>query len=292
MTSYDIEEHENPEKTGDLLPSPITSVLIGLAGGVVGSFLGGGGGIVTVPALDRVTSWPRVRIHGTSTLMNIVIAVIGASIYSLHGGAVDLRTGIGLMCGGLVGAPLGARLASRAPERFLRLLFIFVLLLSGLKLLLDGIQPGNQAIVALLPAQVVPLALLMLLTFLLGMLIGAWSSSMGLGGGLLAVPALVLIFGVSQHAAEGTSLLIMIPNTIVGSMAHLRQRTASLRLGSSMSVGALGGAVLGASAAFLFSNQVLQLIFGCFVLLMALRESYTFSHWIQRAKNIDKRTGV
>jgi uncharacterized membrane protein YfcA len=285
MVPNAIEESGIPEKADNSLPSSITSVLIGFAGGTVGGFLGGGGGVVTVPALDHVISWPRVRIHGTSTLTNIVIALIGTSIYSLHGGAVDLRTGIGLMCGGLVGAPLGARLASRTPERFLRLLFIFVLLLSGLKLLLDEAQPGNQATAAWLPAQTIPLALLVLLTFLLGILIGAWSSSMGLGGGLLAVPALVLIFGVSQHAAEGTSLLIMIPNTIIGSVAHLRQRTASLRLGSIMSIGALGGAVLGACVAFLLSNRVLQLIFGCFVLLMALREGYTFSRWTRRAKN-------
>jgi len=288
MTSYNIEEKSIPEKTNNSFPLPIMSVLIGFVGGIVGGFLGGGGGVVTVPALDRVTSWPRVRIHGTSTLVNIVIAVVGASIYSLHGGAVDLRTGIGLMCGGLVGAPLGARLASYVPERFLRLLFICVLVLSGLKLLLGGAQPDNQATIAWLPAQKTPLALLMLLTFLLGILIGAWSSSMGLGGGLLAVPALVLIFGVSQHAAEGTSLLIMIPNTIVGSIAHLRQHTASLRLGSVMSIGALGGAALGTFVAFLLSNQVLQLIFGCFVLIMALREGYAFSRWMHTAKNISQ----
>lgn len=283
-----VEEKRDPEKVNNSLPSPVTSVLIGFAGGIVGGFLGGGGGVVTVPSLDHVTSWPRVRIHGTSTLVNIVIAVIGVCIYSLHGGAIDLRTGSGLMCGGLVGAPLGARLASYVPERFLRLLFIFVLVLSGLKLLLNGMQPGSQTNTVWLPAQVTPLALLMLITFLLGVLIGAWSSSMGLGGGLLAVPALVLIFGVSQHAAEGTSLLIMIPNTVVGSIAHLRQHTASLRLGSIMSIGALGGAVLGVFVAFLLSNQILQLIFGCFVLIMALREGYTFSRWVRMVKNTHK----
>jgi uncharacterized membrane protein YfcA len=215
--------------------------------------------------------------------------VVGASIYGLHGGAVDLHTGIGLMCGGLLGAPLGARLAARVPERLLRLIFIAVLMLSGIKMLLDTVFPGNQATSALLPAQTTSLALLMLIAFLLGILIGAWSSSMGLGGGLLAILALVLIFGVNQHAAEGTSLLIMIPNTLVGSIAHLRQDTASPHIGGIMGIGAPGGAALGIWVAFLLNNQVLQLIFGCFVLIMAIREGYTFYRRKWQTKNTSIR---
>lgn len=278
-----------PKVTDDPRPPATISGAIGFAGGFIGGFLGGGGGVVIVPALDHITTLPRAKIHGTATLTNVVIAVIGTSIYSLHGGAIDLRTGIGLMCGGIVGAPLGARLAALVPDRLLRLLFIAVLLLSGIKMLLNIAFTGNQVTSALVPAQTTSLALLLLLAFLFGMLIGAWSSSMGLGGGLLAIPTLVLIFGVNQHAAEGTSLLIMIPNTVVGSIAHLRQGTASLHIGSIMGIGALGGAALGTWIALLLNNQILQLIFGCFVLIMAIREGYTFYRRMHQIKNISIR---
>lgn len=260
----------------EALPPPTTCGFIGLAGGVVGGFLGGGGGVVTIPALDHVTTLPRVRIHGTATLVNAVIAVVGTGVYSLHGGAVDWRTGVGLMLGGLVGAPLGARLAARLPERQLRLLFIAVLLLAGVKILFDAVSSGGQATSALLPIARTPYLVVLPTACLFGIVIGAWSSSLGLGGGLLAIPTLVLIFGISQHTAAGTSLLVMIPNTIVGSVAHLRQGTASPRLGSIMGIGALGGAALGSWIAFLLNDQLLQLIFGCFVLIMAIREGYTF----------------
>jgi uncharacterized membrane protein YfcA len=289
MTSYRAEEQSTMTQSNEALPSFFTSGLIGLAGGIVGGLLGGGGGVVTVPALDRVTDLPRAKIHGTATLSNVVIALVGTAIYSLHGGTVDLRVGIGLMLGGVIGGTLGARLAAYLPERALRLLFVAVLLISGVKLLFDGTHLAGQATSALLPAQQLPLLPLLLLTCLFGILIGAWSGSMGLGGGLLAIPTLVLIFGVSQHPAEGTSLLLMIPNTIAGSITHLRQGTASFRLGRMLSLGAFFGAALGVWIAFLFSNQVLQLVFGSFVLLMALREGYRF---VRRLRSDQKKPDV
>ncbi len=264
------------EQGDEILPPTTTCGLIGFAGGIVGGFLGGGGGVVTIPSLDHVTTLPRARIHGTAALVNAVIAVVGTSVYSLHGGAVDWRTGVGLIIGGLVGAPLGARLAARLPERQLRLLFIIVLLLAGGKILFDAVSSSGQATSALLPIARTPYLIVIPIACLLGVVIGAWSSSLGLGGGLLAIPTLVLIFGINQHTAAGTSLLVMIPNTIVGSIAHLRQGTASPRLGSFMGIGALVGAALGSWIAFLLNDQVLQLIFGCFVLLMAIREGCTF----------------
>lgn len=111
MTSTTREEKPISSSPHESIPSPWIRGLIGLAGGIVGGMVGGGGGIVMIPALDHTThttTLSRARIHGTSTLVNAVIAVIGAGMYSWRGGAMDLRTGIALMCGGLIGAPLGA----------------------------------------------------------------------------------------------------------------------------------------------------------------------------------------
>lgn len=89
-------------------------------------------------------------------------------------------------------------------------------------------------------------------------MIGAWAGAMGLGGGLLAVPALVLLFGVELHVAAGTSLLMFIPNSIVGTLVHLRQGTASARWGWLLGL-ALDAVVLG-------------VVFATFALAMAVRE--------------------
>jgi uncharacterized membrane protein YfcA len=51
--------------------------------------LGGGSGGVTVPSLDRLTTLARATVHGTATIANVAVAMVGASVYALRGGAVD-----------------------------------------------------------------------------------------------------------------------------------------------------------------------------------------------------------
>ncbi|MBV8931889.1 MAG: sulfite exporter TauE/SafE family protein [Kutzneria sp.] len=246
---------------------------IGVVGGVVGALLGGGTGTVTVPALDKLTEFPRATIYGTSSIANVAVAIVGTVGYALRGGAVDFAVGIPLMVGGALGAVLGARLVLKVPERVLRMVFIMVLLVAGGKLIIDaaGIDPIGEG--AVLPAAVREgTAVMITVAALLGVLIGAWSAALGLGGGLLTVPALVLLFGAGLHVAEGTSLVVMLPNSIIGAVTHIRQRTASVPVGSRLASGAAVGAVLGVLLALAIPGRVLELIFGAFVLFMAVRE--------------------
>ena len=110
-------------------------------------------------------------------------------------------------------------------------------------------------------------------TLVIGVVVGAWSAAMGVGGGGLIVPVLVLLFGLGAHAAEGTSLVVMLPNSVSASAAHLRQRTASLRLGAILACGAVPGAVIGASAGLALPGTTLDWVFGLFVLFVAAQQS-------------------
>jgi uncharacterized membrane protein YfcA len=101
--------------------------------------------------------------------------------------------------------------------------------------------------------------------------IGAWSAALGLGGGLLTVPALALLFGTGLHAAESTSLAVMLPNSIVGTVAHIRQGTASVSVGVRLDCGAAVGAIVGALLAVEIPSIGLGFFFGLFTLAMAAR---------------------
>lgn len=246
---------------------------IGALSGVVGGLLGGGNGVLTVPALDHYTSLSRPRVHGTSTLAAVWVCAAGALVYSLVGGTVDLRAGSGMIVGGMIGGFYGAKLVARVSETLLRVLLIAILVLTAAKLYLDaaGLDPAQGG--AVLPADllatpsfVVPAALVV------GIVVGAWAGAMGLGGGLLAVPALVLLFGVDLHTAAGTSLLVFAPNSLVGGISHLRQGTASLRIAMVLGLAAAPGAVVGALLALALGDVVLGLVFGTFALAMAVRE--------------------
>jgi len=245
---------------------------IGLVGGVVGGLIGGGSGVLFVPALDRFTSLSRARVHGTSTIANIGVCVSGAAAYALGGGALDLRVGTGMLIGGTLGGLIGPWLLARASETVLRVLLIAILVLTAAKFSVDalGLPLLTHAVVP--PELLADLWFVVPTTIVVGIVIGAWAGAMGLGGGLLAVPALVLLFGVELHVAAGTSLLMFIPNSIVGSVVHVRQGTASSRWGWLLGLTAAPGVVAGAVLGLALDSVVLGLIFATFALLMAVRE--------------------
>jgi len=275
-----LNAYGQPDRGGSATPDvdPRAGWLVaggtGLIGGAVGALTGGGTGLITVPTLDKLTTLTRSTIHGTATIANIAVAAVGTTVYWLRGGAIDVPTGIGMMIGGVAGAFLGARLVARVSERALRRTFVMVLVASGLKLLLDtlGVVPATGPV--LQPSIVVHTGLVVAISAAVGVLVGAWSASLGLGGGLLAVPALVFLFGLGLHAAEGTSLLVMLPNSITGAATHLRQGTASLPVGRKLAAGAAPGAAIGAITALALDEGTLKLVFALFVLLMAGREAH------------------
>lgn len=252
---------------------PGTVGTIGLVGGVVGGLVGGGSGVLFVPALDRFTTMSRARIHGTSTIANIGVCVAGAAAYAAGGGSLDLRVGLGLTVGGVVGGIVGPMLLARASETLLRVLLIAILVLTAVKLGLDVTGPVHGGGALLGPQLRADPWVLYPLATVAGIVIGAWAGAMGLGGGLLAVPTMVLLFGTDLHVAAGTSLLMFIPNSIVGTAVHLGRGTASARWGRLLALTSAPGTVLGAMLALALDARLLGLVFGTFAAALAVRET-------------------
>lgn len=251
---------------------------VGFIGGVVGGLLGGGSGVFYVPALEKIAHFSRATLHGTAGAANIAVTGVGAATFALAGGSIDLQAGTGLVVGGTVGAIFGARLILRMPDLLLRWLFVSILLITAAKLLADaaGVDPLQSS--GVLPATLVAnLWFTAPATLVLGFLIGAWAAGMGLGGGLLAVPVLMLLFGTDLPTAEGTSLLMFFPNAIVGTIVHARQGTANILVGARLNIGAFPGAAIGALVALALNADVLGLIFAAFALGVALRELHRMS---------------
>ncbi|WP_019201745.1 sulfite exporter TauE/SafE family protein [Tsukamurella sp. 1534] len=252
---------------GVSIPGTRRSASIGFLGGVSGGLLGGGTGVVTVPALDKHSTLPRHVVHGTSTLANVSAALVGSIVYALRGGHVDAVPGIGLMIGGVVGAYVGARWVSRVPEAVLRSLFVLVLALSSAKFLLQavGVQVGSANLFH-------GTATIVSVATVTGLLVGAYSAAMGLGGGLLVVPVMAVLFGANLHTAAGTSLLVMLPNAIVAAVTHVRHGSADLRVGRPLAAAALPGSLVGVSLALALPERGLAAVLGAFMAFLAVRE--------------------
>ncbi|MHB8572387.1 MAG: TSUP family transporter [Candidatus Dormibacteria bacterium] len=105
----------------------------------------------------------------------------------------------------------------------------------------------------------------------LGLAAGILSGLLGLGGGVVMVPAMVLFMGLSQHLAQGTSLAVIIPTAAVGAGAHFRHGRVNLRAAAVIGLGGLLGAYLGSSAALHVDGDILRRAFGVFMVLVAVR---------------------
>lgn len=107
---------------------------------------------------------------------------------------------------------------------------------------------------------------------LLGLIAGIFSGLIGIGGGIIIVPSLVLLFGLSQHQAQGTTLALLVPPVgILAAWKYYTQGYVDLRIAGFMCLGFFVGGLLGAKIATGVSNEVLSKIFGIVLVLVGLK---------------------
>jgi hypothetical protein len=104
-----------------------------------------------------------------------------------------------------------------------------------------------------------------------GVAVGVASGLLGVGGGTLVVPFLTLAVGLSQHSAEATSLLVILPTAIAGSLVLRRRGVGNLGLALRFGVVGAVGSVLGALLALALPAGTLRVVFAVFVGLVGLR---------------------
>lgn len=106
----------------------------------------------------------------------------------------------------------------------------------------------------------------------LGLMAGILSGLIGIGGGVIIVPVLVLIFGYSQHLAQGTTLALLVPPIgILGAWTYYRHGYVDLKTAALVCVGFFIGSLLGAKLATGLSNVILEKLFGVALLGIALK---------------------
>jgi len=106
---------------------------------------------------------------------------------------------------------------------------------------------------------------------LLGLVVGVLVGLLGIGGGVVLVPAIVYLLHVDQHLAQGTSLFILLPPTGLGALReYWKQGQVDLKAGILCALGMLLGAYAGSLVALPLSSRHLKGLFGCFLMLAAL----------------------
>lgn len=243
---------------------PTRFALVGAAAGLLGGFFGVGGGIILVPLLVWL-GLGRHRAHATSLASFIVIATAGAISFGVAG-AIDIRFGLAVGLGGVAGSVVGATLMSRLSSRTLAIVFATVLLVAGLRMVFGGDPlPGTTEL---------QLTSQLLVAVGVGMVSGLFAGLVGIGGGVVIVPAAVLLLGLDQHVAQGTSLLAIVLTAIAGSVVNLKNRLVRPRDALFIGAGGVVGSLIGTRLALGLDGETLGVVFGLWVLLEASRTFY------------------
>ena len=239
-------------------------VAFGLLSGFLAGVFGIGGGAVLVLLMVLVLQRPQHVAHATS-LVAIAITAVAAATRFAFAGAVAWAGAGALAVGAVAGTRLGVALLPRVSEARLKVALALLAIAFGVRLLVFGIPDETGGAAA--PALDLGLGALHALG---GVVAGFASATFGIGGGVIVVPLLVLAFGYGQHAAEGTSLAMIIPTAIAGAAGHHRSGYTDWRLGAQLGVGGLVGGIAGAQTALSVAPDPLARAFGVLQIVMAL----------------------
>lgn len=239
----------------------LRAVGVGVVAGIASGLFGVGGGIVLVPGLVLLAGLDQRLAHGTSLTAIVPIALAGALGYA-SGGEVDGVAALLTAAGVLVGTPIGVHLLGRLPERTLRIGFALVLLLSAIRLVVSpGDGDGTIAVTLVSGAGFA----------LTGLAAGVLAGVMGVGGGVIMVPAFTVLFGMPIVLAKGTSLAVIVPGAILGTIRNRAQGTTDVRLGLVAGVAGVATAALASQVSLGLDPFVASASFAALLLLVVAR---------------------
>lgn len=235
-----------------------TPLLIGISGGFVSGLLGIGGSFITIPLLIGFLKIEDHKAHGTAIVVAF-FASLSASIGYFHLVRITSSLPLYLIVGSLLGVWPGSKIIHKVPRKYLAALFSIFLILSATEVLIR-IHPSN-----LIDGGFYKLGT----EIALGLGAGFLSGFFGIGGGSVMVPGLIAVFGVSQKLAQGISLLVIIPTTLLGSFVHYKNKNLALNYLIPLAIGAVGGGIVGSQVVGILSPQVLSVIFVLALLIVA-----------------------
>lgn len=234
----------------------ILSAVIGLSLGLIG----GGGSILTVPILVYFLG---VEAHEAVAMS---LAVVGATSFFgsyLHWrrGSVNFSSGLLFGISGILGALLGSPLTHLVSPGVLLLLFGALMLVVAISMLWRHRQTENAP----------PHKANKTKAILAGFGVGVLTGFLGVGGGFLIVPALVLFGGLAMKEAIGTSLVVIFLNCVAGLIGHAAQSSGfDWSLTFMVMALAVAGAVFGTVLSHRLAAQRLQKMFAYLVLAVAV----------------------
>ncbi|MFE1664322.1 sulfite exporter TauE/SafE family protein [Microbacterium sp. P02] len=234
---------------------------VGLLAGLMSGLFGVGGGTVIVPLLVFVLRFDQRLAAGTSLAAIVPTASVGVISYAVHGSVAWIPALI-LAAGAVIGAQIGTWLLPKLSLIALRWSFVAFLVVVIVSLFL--VIPSRESVLELTALSIIGLVVL-------GLITGVLAGLLGVGGGIVVVPALILLFGVSDLIAKGTSLLMMIPTAVSGTIGNLRRGNVDLLAAALVGGAACTTTAVGAWIATLVDPFVGNMLFAAFLVFISVQ---------------------
>lgn len=255
---------------------------LGMAVGLALGGLGGGGSVLAVPALVYVLGETPTQAT-TASLIIVTATSTAAAVDHARGGHVRWRAGIGFAASGLVAAAAGSWAGKGLDPQVLLIGFGGLMLIaaaamwrasmqrpaveSGTAHQMVGVGPG---VVGVLARPQVTARTRLARSVAAGALVGLLTGVFGVGGGFLAVPALVYAADFAMPAAVGTSLVVIALNSVAALATRVGTTTIAWHIVIPFAVAGVAGALIGKRAADRVSSTALQRAFALMLVALAV----------------------
>jgi len=233
---------------------------LGVVVGLVVGLLGAGGSIVTVPVLILLLGLSATQATGTSLVVVSIVSTVGLLTHA-RGGRVAWRAGFGFAATGVPAALGGGYLAVLLADEVITVV-LAVLLLGTAVYMWSRAEPVDPPAPArstswwrILPA---------------GVVVGLMTGALGVGGGFVVVPALVVLLGLSMPVAIGTSQLVLVLNALAGLTGRAGTGSVALTVGLVFAGGGAVGAVTASRLVGRLSGRWLSRAFSVLLVLVSV----------------------
>lgn len=247
-----------PEKEASARPSWLRFLPVGVLAGFFAGLFGVGGGVLIVPGLLMAGLDARLA-HGTSLAVTVILSGAALVGYAL-GGSVEYLAAVLMFAGSSVGVIIGTSLLQKINMKILQISFAALLVVTAVRLFTStGVATGPDDLTVLTVAGYV----------VVGLGAGILSGILGVGGGVVLVPAMSVLFNFPQAVAKGTSLMVIVPTAGVGTYRNMRYNNVYVEAAIITGLAGVAFAFIGAHFADSMSERLSNVLFGLLLLVTA-----------------------
>lgn len=248
-------------RKNNLIELLLILVIIGFGSGIIGSLIGVGGGIVMTPVLTYMGFSPAII--ASSSLIAVFATSISSTLTYIRRKYINYRLGLQLALPAIPGSIIGGFLSNFISLEHFKIYFAVLLTSVGLYILFK-----NKIINKTLGRTPKPLFYFIIIFGTFGA--GLISSFFGIGGGIIFVPILVIIYKFKMINASPTAQFTLLISTITGLLTHILLEHPDYRYGIALALGAFFGAQLGSRSIHLINENILSKLLSFSLITIAI----------------------